>query len=1226
MPWSEEQLRAIETKGKNLLVSAAAGSGKTSVLVERIIRRILSGDFDVDRLLVVTFTKAAAAEMRERIEAALQAQLEKTPESGRLQRQLVLLSNASISTIDSFCQNVIRQNFHAIDLDPKFRLANEQELAILRQEVLEALFEREYDAKDPAFLDFVERYASEKGDAVLYEIVLRLFHYSRSQAFPSLWLDSLSQPFALSDTAALKDTIWYPMADAEIGRLLSFCQEEYERLLRLSDALDFEAYRPNFEEESAWISRLIDIRSHGSWDELQQAVQAVAFPRMKPAPRGTEDSLKRKFTGPREDIKKTIQYLQKKYFMVTEEELLRDLRAAAPDVAELCALAHAFADDFAAAKRERTLVDFSDLEHFALDILRSEQAAPGELLPGAAALSLQEKYQEVMVDEYQDINGIQEAILSLLVKPEAHDFFAVGDVKQSIYRFRLSDPSLFLQKYGAYQEGSERGEACARIDLTRNFRSRPEVLSAINFIFAQVMTPETMELFYDDAAALHPGPGYPPAEGETLAGPVELVIIGKKAAGGREQPAQEGPDSPQELEGFALEAQHIALRLQGLMESKVQVFDKAAGGYRPVHWRDMVVLLRAASGRADVLLEAMRAHNIPAYAEVDSGYFEETEIRIMLSLLSILDNARQDIPLAAVLYSPMVGMSMPELAELRLAAPEEDLFTALMQANNPEIQLPEALRAKASEFLRHLSGWRSLAQQLSVPELIWQLYRDTGYYDYVGAMPGGLLRQANLRMLCDRAEAYERTNFRGLFRFLRFVEKMQGMENDLSVARTLGESEDVVRIMSIHKSKGLEFPVVVLANCGKSFNLRDSSESFLLHSSLGVGPKRVEPEKSIAYPTFARQAIASKIVQETKAEEQRLLYVALTRAREKLILTGTVSDVGAAASRWCRYASRKTLQVPEYAALSASSYLDWICTALARHPDGAPLRDAADLLEPPAVLEYDMSAHWLVSVLSPEDISSAAEEEPETSALLDKLRAREPLSPGGHPERVCAVLAWQYDMRGMEEVPAKLSVTELKRRFSEQEAVDTPLLAPEPVFRRPSFAREPHGLTGTEYGTIVHSVMQHLELGADLSAAGIEKQLDAMVQREILLPEQRAAVRTANIAGFFSSMPGKRLLSASRFWRELPFSRMLSARRFYPKAVDEAEKIFSQGIIDLLFEEPDGLVLLDYKTDKETNAEKVRTRYQLQINLYSEAVQELLHRTVKERYLYMMHDGSVIKL
>ena len=1248
MQWSDAQLTAIETRRKNMLVAAAAGSGKTAVLVERIIQRIVSGECDVDRLLVVTFTNAAAAEMRQRVESALQTELGRNPGSERLERQLVLLSNASISTMHAFCQNVIRQNFAAIDLDPKFRLANEQELALIRQDVLESLFEERYEAQQQEFLRFTEEYGSEHGDELLYELVLKLFYYAQSQPFPEEWLEALPDQFELSDGAHLADTVWMPVAEMDIRQVLDSCAEETERLMEQAGRLACEFYLPVLQSDRELVLSLQEAMKKPVWDDRRAVFFAAKFAVLR-APKGTDDEIKALFSKPREKIKKKIAALQQKYFASAEDELLADLRATAPGMRVLCALTLEFAAQFAAVKKERTLVDFNDLEHFALQILQ-DASASDRLKPSETALALRQRYQEVMVDEYQDTNGVQEAILSLVQNPARRNLFAVGDVKQSIYRFRLADPSLFLQKYQHYPK---LGEGYVRVDLAQNFRSRPEILSAINFLFAQVMVPGTMELCYDEAAALHPGPDYPPATGPTLAGPVELDLIDRDdCAEGGEAGESAGEEDAAELKGFALEAQHIANRLHELMESGVQVFDKAAGGYRGIQWKDIVILLRSVKGKADVLLEILRNADIPAYASVDAGYFEETEVRVMLALLSVLDNSRQDIPLAAVLYSPIGGFRAAELAELRLAAPQSDLFGTLLQANDPASALSDGLREKAAIFLRKLAKWRSLARRVGVPELVWQLYRDTGYYDYVGGMPGGLLRQANLRMLCDRAADYEQTNFRGLFRFLRFIDKIQSMENDLSVARTLGENEDVVRIMSVHKSKGLEFPVVVVADLGKKFNLMDARDELLIHRELGLGPYRTELEHSLRYPTFAREAVAARIVQENKAEEMRVLYVALTRAREKLILSGSGKNLAAKAAGWCRYIGRAQTCIPDHAALDADCYLDWLCMAAARHADGGALRELSGSTEQRVNICADNPSHWKISIVPAASVRAGGSREEDEDPLLCAVGKRELLPGTDQAARVQEVLAWQYDLRGTGDVAAKLSVTELKRRFAAEElaadsaAVRLSEVQEEPgtaadagrvmekqgrkretAFQRPAFMREGVRLTGTEYGTILHSVMQHMDLQKDLTAAGIEKQLDELAAREVLLPVQRQAVKSGRIAQFFASSLGRRMQQAKTLWRELPFSRMLQASRFYPEVQDETEQIFIQGIIDVLFEEEDGcLVLLDYKTDRDTDAERIAARYALQIQLYSEAIEAILGKKIKERYLYLLHDNSIVAM
>lgn len=1228
MPWSEAQVKAIETKNKNLLVAAAAGSGKTAVLVERIIRRLLRGECDVDKLLVVTFTNAAAAEMRARIEAALHEKIEQDPQALGLERQLILLSNASISTMHSFCQSVIRHNFQDIDLDPKFRLAGEQELQLIRQEVMEDLFEQKYAAGDEAFLRFADEYGNEHGDEALYHIVLHLYQYAQSQPFPWLWLDSLARPFQLAADAALADTVWMKIVRQDIRRVLDDVQARIGETLELAGRLGAEFYEPVLVQDRDIVDRLQAVFDTGSWDELQQAFLAVKFAVLR-TPKGTDEAVREAVKKPREAVKSSIKSLAEKYFQENEQELIEDMRAVAPVLATICNLTREFADAFAAEKKERVLADFNDLEHFALQILCLPGEHPGELLPSPAAVGLQQRFTEVMVDEYQDTNGVQEAILSLVRRQDRPNLFTVGDVKQSIYRFRLADPSLFLEKYRSYPQ---MGQDCERIDLSQNFRSRPEILSAINFIFSQVMVPGSMELDYDDAAALHAGPDYPVlSAGRTLAGPVEFDILDCDASSqsGEDAATQEGILSQdaedEELRGFSLEAQHIANRLKALMAGNLQVFDKTLQAYRSLQWRDVVVLLRSVKGKANILLETLRTNDIPAYASVDAGYFEETEVRVMLALLTVIDNARQDIPLAAVLYSPIGGMGTAELAALRLTAPDEDLFTALLRANEPDSSLTPELRERVAVFLQQLEDWRRLARRVSVPALIWQLYRDTGYYEYVGGMPGGLLRQANLRMLCDRAEAYEQTDFRGLFRFLRFIGRMQEMDTDLAVARTLGESENVVRIMSVHKSKGLEFPVVVLADIGKSFNLMDAKDALLMHRTLGLGPYRVELDKSLRYPTFARQAVSAQIVQEDKAEELRVLYVALTRAREKLILVGSAHHLTAKAAAWCRYIHRTDVQLPDYAAIGAGSYLDWLGMAVCRHDDGAVLRDLADIGEDWVRPNYADSSRWQVNVIPAADIRADFAEHIASDAWLDRIQQHEPLPSTQYQSAVTQILDWKYNMRGLEEVPAKLSVTEIKRRFALEDMTDAqPLIPRQFAFKRPGFIQQTRHLTGTEYGTIMHSALQHIDLSGDLSLRGIREQLRSLVQRELLLPAQYEAVSPEVLQAFFASPLGMRMRAARRLWRELPFSRMLPAARFYPEVTDETAQIFSQGIIDVLFEEADGLVLLDYKTDRDTTAVRARQRYDIQIRLYREAVEGILHQKIKDSFLYMLHDGTTI--
>lgn len=1255
MAWTEAQEKAIDARGRNLLVAAAAGSGKTAVLVQRIIGLVLSGACDVDELLVVTFTHAAAEEMRGRLESALSRAVEEEQDRAqleRLERQLVLLSGANIQTIDSFCQTVLRQNFAELDIDPKFRVANEQELRLIQRDVMEELFERKYGEGSDSFLEFTDAYGgSERGDETLYQLVQGLYNFSQSQPFPEEWLSGLSGEFDIEKGKGLADTPWYDVILMEIKLTLDKALGENNEAQELAVALGADFYTENLKDDEAVLAELEKSLKSGSWQEMYEAFQTKSFGKLKSAPKGTEDEIKEPVKNVREGYKKSIQSLKDKYFTVPEEEVLEDLRATAPVLSELTGVTVDFLREYASAKHEKAIADFSDLEHFTLNILSSggKRDEEGRLVPSAAAVELQDRFKTVMVDEYQDTNGVQEAILQLIARPDRGNLFVVGDVKQSIYRFRLADPGLFLKKYEEYPH---LGELYERIDLSKNFRSRKGVLSAINFLFAQVMVKGTMELSYDKEAMLYPGPDYPPcrksvedeAASETelpsLDGPVELALIVKEEEDSgqvtpdEEAMTEETAEEEEELKGAALEAQFIANRLMEIRNKGTMVFDNGTKTYRPFQWRDAVILLRSVRGVANEMLEVLRKNNIPAYASVDGGYFEAHEIRIMLALLSILDNARQDIPLAAVLLSPIGGMTSEDLARIRLTAPEEDIYTALIKAGAPDSGLDRSLAERASNFADKLSRWRNISRELSVPELVWQLYRDTGYYDYVGGLPGGLLKQANLRMLVDRAAAYEKTDFRGLFRFLRFVDRMREMDTDLAAARTLGESEDVVRIMSIHKSKGLEFPLVFVASLGRKFNLSDAGRPMvLMHRELGLGPYRVELDGPVEYPTFARNAVAQKIRQESKAEEMRVLYVALTRARERLILVGSVGKadkLSKQAERWGRYAESSQCALPDYAVLEANCFMDWIGMAVSRHPSGESL---LNLGQTPRsrhdILDYRDDSDWSISIVGSNSIEGHGTAAQTDDGILEAVKDRKPLPESSYRAEVEALLRWEYDRLGLEGIPAKMSVTELKRRMSETDGNSVPMFPKreELTFRQPDFAGGDNSLSPAEYGTLMHSVMQQLDLSGDLGEDGIRRQVDKMAEKEIIPEKHIPLIRIRDIAGFFSSPLGQKMIKSLEVYRELPFSRMIPAGSISADIEDDKAQVFVQGIIDVLFRDDDGgLVLLDYKTDRDTNPKRAAERHRKQIEVYARAVEDILGEPVARCYLCMLQDGSVVTL
>ena len=1273
MKWSQEQLQAIGEDSKNILVSAAAGSGKTAVLVERVVSHLLrdpateQNAWDIDKILVVTFTKAAAEEMKQRIKKRLQEAILTAIEEKkagkkivrRLERQLILLSGASISTIDSFCQSVIKNNFNAIDLDPKFRVANENELEILKLDILDEMFEAKYTHEDEALTRFAEKYGTDRGDSVLYNIILKLHEKSRNQPFPELWLTELERDYesAGGEFSSLMDTKWWPVLQREIKCRVEPAQKQLAELSHIVENFSDESVREKFNVLVEFYQQVVNALLKGldnGWQEIYQALVPMdkqpALPRIT---KNVEPEVKDAFKEVRDEIKKLLGGLRTEFVLDDEATALEDLKLIGDDVKCIVRMVKDFSEAFAAAKRQRNIVDFSDMEHLALDILIEPSARPGELVPSSVAMELRQHYQEIMVDEYQDTNEVQEAIVSLIAGEDNGNIFTVGDVKQSIYGFRSSEPALFLKKYHDYgMEGALGGEL---ITLGKNFRSRREILSAINYVFAQVMTTEPNEIEYDQRAMLNEGEPYgygEPTVGKVLDKNVELVIINPRGAEAQAEDSQKNtqPDEDEQsdefvddeeatddLTDFELEAQYIATRLKEIKESGAMVFDKSFSennGYRPVTWRDMVILLRSTQSKGEIIQEILQQNDIPVYANANEGFFHTREIQLMYSLLSVIDNAQQDIYLAAVLFSPIVGLTATELAQIKSAASSGDMYSALLEVNTPASGMSLEIKEKVDSFLNQLSEWRRLSRQISVPELIWQIFRDTGYYEYVGSLQGGTLRQANLRMLVTRAQEYQNTDYQGLFRFLRFIQRMQAMETDLSMARTLGEGEDVVRVMTIHKSKGLEFPVVVIADMGKKFNEMDLRDEVLVHKKLGLGLNFISPELMVKYPAFPRLAVKAQLRRELKAEELRVLYVAMTRAREKLIMVGRKGGLETAASKWCEFIDSTSKVIPVHALLEVNSYLDWVAMTVARHRDGAPLWECAGTTKNRVAIPCAMgeTSRWTVTMKNADSIHGAKQVQAMDNDILSAVRLGEKIEGAAGAEALSEIFSYEYDYRGTREVPAKLTVSELKRQFAAIiQPEDSQQIAEqqrEYIFNRPQFVQAEAGkagLRGNEYGTLMHTVMQQLDLSKKLDSAGIRHQIDRMIAQELITREQAAFINVRSVANFFQSALGQRYIKATERWRELPFSRALDANEYYDNVAGEF--IFSQGVIDALFKEDNGnYVLMDYKTDRDTNPDTVKAKYELQIELYTDAIQEILGVKVAERYLVMLHDNSVILL
>lgn len=1077
--WSDDQWSAISQSGEDILVAAAAGSGKTAVLVERIIRKIAdpSRGFSVDRLLVATFTKAAAAEMKQRIREALERALEEQPAEEHLRKQLSLLGRASITTLHSFCMEVIRRYYQQIPLNPAFRILNENEAEIMRQELLEQLFEEKYGEEDEGstFRELVDWFSGERNDDAMHRLVQRLYDFSRSHSWPDHWLAEMASAFQVESVEALGHSAWVQSILRDAALALSGAAG----LLRQGISISMQPegpkpYADTLKEDLAMVEELLSAVEVMPWERLSEVFQPAAFGKLKPCKKDqTDPGLQEQVKELREAAKKAVTDLKGSLFGRSAFSFWQELEQAAPLMQELSKLVSAFGERYRQAKQERGQVDFSDLEHYCLHILRHEDSTPELSMPSDAAMEYRARFDEVLLDEYQDTNTVQEDIVRLISRENPGNRFMVGDVKQSIYRFRLAEPGLFLNKYRQYaaytdadgENGSLR--AGRRIDLARNFRSRAEVVHSVNMLFKQLMNEGVAEIAYDERAQLAYGATFP---AETLGDEAytpELMLIDRQGGGPdlTESTDENGDALPSaelesaELETAQLEARAMARRIREMVgdtdKPALNVYDKALQSMRPARYGDMVILLRSALMWAPLMIEEFRQQGIPAGGEQSKGYFQATEVEVMLSLLQIVDNPRQDIPLASVLRSPIVGLDEEELAQIRLGDKRQSFYDAVVSATGAfesssnissqhgehashpdssaiQLQWPEVwsemdqgqretavtteadvmegihessvhadideimdagidesmggrisdnadrensisteLQQKLIRFMRKLEQWRLEARQGSLSELIWRMYRETGYLDWVGGLPGGMQRQSNLKALYDRARQYEEaTANRGLFRFLTYVSRLRENGGDLgTVAGGSGEQDNAVRIMTIHRSKGLEFPIVFVGGISKMFNQQDLNSPFLMHKELGFGPRFVDRENRVAYPTLANLAIRRRAQFELLAEEMRVLYVALTRPKEKMILVGTVKDVVKKAVAWSQIKDSPERVLPDYLLAAGRSYLDWIGPSLMRHPDAALLRGLAGGTDSFAACLVDDESRWGISVISADQVS-----------------------------------------------------------------------------------------------------------------------------------------------------------------------------------------------------------------------------------------------------------------
>ena len=1269
--WTPEQESAIMSPkdsnlgAQTLLVAAAAGSGKTAVLVERIITRLkdMENPLSVQELMVVTFTKAAAAEMSARIGVALAKAMESTDDKAlqaRLERQLNLLPSAHISTLHSFCQWVIRSYFYKLDIPPTARIGNEAEMALLKQEVLENLLKEAYEHNTYGIFDLSDFFSDDKSDAGLQDKVLSLYEFAMSQSNPDGWMRHAVEPYKAAQEQDLRDTLWgramWDDQQAEINRIADRI-EQMEPLLE--SPVGPKKWDKVYQEQLAALAQL---KGAQTWSDMVDVCRNLdTFTKAnftslgKALEKGEVDgALADEFKSLGSQNKDSLKGMKNGLFHIDESVLQQQFKDQYPLIHNLVELTIAFHKAYDEAKKEQGIMDFSDLEHLCLALL-VEPGTEDDPQPSEVALELQDTFKEIMVDEYQDTNGVQETIINLISRVDNR--FYVGDVKQAIYSFRMADSSLFMNKYNTYGLMNDAVER--RIDLAKNFRSHENILTTTNFIFYQIMTQEAAELDYGEKESLIPGRIVEEAPSDWVGGAVELHLLDTSDTNRSDETDGDSETAGDEPENNERELDFIIQKIKELHASKKQV-QNADGSFHQIQWRDFAVLRRSLAGWGTRAVAAMRQAGIPAVVNERDGYFEAQEIQLLLSLLQIIDNPEQDLPMAAVLHSGLVGLDANELGALRLTG-DGSLWSVM------PLYTEQAQDERLLQFIAHIERWRTLSRRHGVADLLWDVYETLDYVNYVGAMPNGLVRRANVMALYERAKGFESSGFRGLFRFLRFVESLRDSNQDMAVANVVTEADDVVRLMTIHKSKGLEFPVVFLSGVQKKFNTMDFNSPLLVDKNGGIGLKGYYPDIRVSYPSMPWLYCKSIKSDAMKAEEQRILYVALTRARDKLFLTGYINkeikkEKGVGAH--IKHAALTQTQALGADLIKAgNSYLHWLLIAFARHLDGgAPLRNIIelegetnfDLLDRQCQVKVEIHDGSLYGDL---DYKADVDE-----TTINTVRVLGKVNDVELPEEIVQRFAFTYPNLVAAKTTAKISVSELKRRFAERDAeavsatdvsmqqkpviscditedttgenaiLDTSIptisgteLADSVFGRKPlAIAVADEVVTGAQWGTLMHEAMQWLPV-KKYTQKSMTDMLDSLQAEGKFSDEERSLLSDRSLYGFFNSDLGQRLIASKRVERELPFSMLFDGNRVYPD-VESGERLFLQGIIDTVFVEDDQWVLVDYKTDRVKSGDELIRRYKIQMDLYKEALERLTNMPVKASYIYSfrLHEAVLL--
>ena len=1222
--WTNEQKQAIYEKGSNILVAAAAGSGKTAVLVERIINKIINEKIDIDRLLVVTFTNAAAAEMRERVLEAIYKKLDETPENENLQRQITLLNKASICTIDSFCLDVVRNHFYELEnISPNFRIADTTEIELLKQEVLEDIFEEKYERKEEDFTELINTYTSYRDDTPLKDLILKIYTYIQSNPFPNQWLNEKIEMFNIQELEGdFSKNPWGEILLKEVEEeLIDNINTLKEQEQNLARSPELEKYTKTLSDD---IDKLEMLKVNlNSWDKAYEIYTNLTFatwPRQK-----IDSAIKDQAKLVRDDIKKKVTKKLNKIFIYNSEEANQDIADMYPVLVKLKHLIFQFGEEFSKRKRNKNIVDFNDIEHLALNILIKNE--DGKVEPTEVAKTYKEKFIEIAIDEYQDSNMVQEYILTAI--SNGNNIFMVGDVKQSIYKFRQAMPDLFLSKYKTYKlKENKKDDDDLKIQLFKNFRSRANVLDFTNLIFQDIMSENLGEIDYTKEEYLNLGASYEETS-QRLETEIDVIDLKEKEdlapeeeARGTEE-SQDNDDAEEtaeeRVEDIQAEARFVANKIKSLVESHFQVFDRKINGFRDVQYKDIVILLRSTKVNAPIFEEEIINLGMPVFSESSQEYLDSIEIQTIMSLLKIIDNPIQDIPLVTVLRSHIGNFTDDELVEIRLSDKYDNFYTAMQKAR---INVSKELKEKIDKFFENLEKWRKEKEYLALDEFIWKLYSDTHYYTYVGLMPNGDLRQANLKMLFERAKQYETASFKGLYNFIQFIEKLHIGSNDLGAAKLIGENDDVIRIMSIHKSKGLEFPVVFLSATGKQFNLMDLNQNILLHQELGIGVKYIDYERQVQYDTLTKEAIRNKILTETLSEEMRILYVALTRAKEKLYITGLKRDYEKEIENIQKQVSRyhKVNDKINYILVKKyKKYLDWILLVY--------------------LYEKENKEHLLtLNVWNKQELlKSFAKQKEEVVDIKKQLENT--TVPKEEVEKIDMILEYTYTHQLATTIPTMTSVTKIKQMKAEQKSNTdrkfnieddrTNQTEHQLTFNKPNFMREDKDdiITPAQKGTLVHMCMQRLDETKEYTLEKIQNMIEDLLKKKIITEKEARSINSYKVFEFTKSKIWREVKTAKKVYKERPFFINIPAKEIYSK--DLEEEILVQGIIDLYYiNQNNEVILVDYKTDyvEKGKESQLVEKYILQLELYKKALEESLQRKVDKTYIYSVYLGKEIEI